>query len=132
MFFNLFFIAYAIYSCVSFCILFGAYSVYCIDMRWSFSCLQKPITIATTDINPYLNWIFCNEIKFLNFQLNVCNLINVCYSMCIHICKCTLSKQSVSITTKVFSSNTANGEVYSIHNYVINLVSDLSKSVVFS
>jgi len=33
--------------------------------------------------------------------------------------------QSVPITTKVMSSNPANGEVYSIQHYVIKFVSDL-------
>jgi len=33
--------------------------------------------------------------------------------------------QSVSITTKVVSSNKAHGEVYSIQNYAIKLVCDL-------
>ena len=33
--------------------------------------------------------------------------------------------QSVPITTKVVSSNTAHGEVYSIQHYVIKFVSDL-------
>jgi hypothetical protein len=33
--------------------------------------------------------------------------------------------QSVPITTKVVSSNPANGEVYSIEHYVIKFVSDL-------
>jgi hypothetical protein len=36
-----------------------------------------------------------------------------------------LPVQSVPITTKVVSSNPANGEVYSIQQYVIQFVSDL-------
>jgi hypothetical protein len=36
-----------------------------------------------------------------------------------------LPMQSVLITTKVMSSNPANGEVYSIQHYVIKFVSDL-------
>jgi hypothetical protein len=36
-----------------------------------------------------------------------------------------LPVQSVSITTKVVSSNPVHGEVYSIQHYVIQFVSDL-------
>ena len=36
-----------------------------------------------------------------------------------------LPVQSVPITTKVVSSNLVHGEVYSIHHFVIKLVSDL-------
>ena len=36
-----------------------------------------------------------------------------------------LPMQSLPITTKVVSSNTAHGEAYSIQDYVINFVSDL-------
>ena len=36
------------------------------------------------------------------------------------------------ITTKVVSSNSVQGEVYSIQHYVIKFVSDLRQSVVFS
>jgi hypothetical protein len=36
-----------------------------------------------------------------------------------------LSMQSVPITTKVVSSNLAQGEVYSLQHYVIKFVSDL-------
>jgi hypothetical protein len=36
-----------------------------------------------------------------------------------------LSLQSVSITTEVVSSNSVDGEVYSIQHYVIKFVSDL-------
>jgi hypothetical protein len=36
-----------------------------------------------------------------------------------------LTMQSVPITTKVVSSNTAHGEMYSIQYYVIKFVSDL-------
>ena len=36
-----------------------------------------------------------------------------------------LPKQSVPITTKVVSSNSVHGEVYSIQHYVIQFVSDL-------
>jgi len=36
-----------------------------------------------------------------------------------------LNVQSVPITTKVVSSNTVHGEVYSIQHYVIKFVSDL-------
>ena len=39
--------------------------------------------------------------------------------------------QSVPITTKVVSSNLVYGEVYSIQHYVIKLVNDLVRSVVF-
>jgi len=35
--------------------------------------------------------------------------------------------QSVPITTKVVSSNTVHGEVYSIQHYVIKFVSDLGQ-----
>ena len=35
--------------------------------------------------------------------------------------------QSVSITTKIVSSNLAHGEVHSIKHYVIQFVSDLGK-----
>ena len=36
-----------------------------------------------------------------------------------------LSVQSVPITTTLLTSNIAHGEVYSIHHYVVNFVSDL-------
>ena len=36
-----------------------------------------------------------------------------------------LPVQSVPVTTNVVSSNPVHGEVYSIHHYVINFVSDL-------
>jgi hypothetical protein len=39
--------------------------------------------------------------------------------------------QSVSITTKVVSSNPAHSEVYSIQHYVIEFVSDLRQVAVF-
>ena len=38
---------------------------------------------------------------------------------------CTLPMQSMPITTKVMSLNTAHGEVYLIQHYVIKFVSDL-------
>jgi hypothetical protein len=38
-----------------------------------------------------------------------------------------LPMQSVSITTKVVSSNTVRGEVYSMQHYVIKFVSDLQQ-----
>jgi hypothetical protein len=42
------------------------------------------------------------------------------------VVKFTLSVQSVPITTKVVSSNPADGgEVYSIQHYVIKIISDL-------
>ena len=41
------------------------------------------------------------------------------------------SKQSVSLTTKVVSSNPADGEVYSIQHYMIKFVSDLRQVGVF-
>jgi len=37
----------------------------------------------------------------------------------------TLPMQSVTITTKVVSSNSAHSKVYSMQHYVINFVSDL-------
>ena len=37
------------------------------------------------------------------------------------------SVQSMSITTKVMSSNPVHGEVYSMHHFVIKFVSDLSQ-----
>ena len=43
-----------------------------------------------------------------------------------------LPMQSVHILTKVVSSNTAHGEVYSLQHYVIKFVSDLWQVVVFS
>jgi hypothetical protein len=39
---------------------------------------------------------------------------------------------SVAITTKVVSSNPADGEVYSIQHYVIKFVNDLRQVSVFS
>jgi hypothetical protein len=38
-----------------------------------------------------------------------------------------LPMQSVSITTKVLSSNTVRGEVYSMQHYVIKFVRDLQQ-----
>ena len=38
-----------------------------------------------------------------------------------------LPKQSVPITTKVVSSNSVHGEVYSLQHYVIKFVSDLQQ-----
>jgi len=43
-----------------------------------------------------------------------------------------LPMQSVPITTKVVSLNPAHGKMYLIQHYVINFVSDLLQSVVFS
>jgi hypothetical protein len=43
-----------------------------------------------------------------------------------------LPVQSVPITTKVVSSNPADGEVYSIQHYVIKFVNDLRQVSVFS
>jgi hypothetical protein len=43
-----------------------------------------------------------------------------------------LPVQSVSISTKVVRSNPVHGEVYSIQHYVIKIVNDLRRSVVFS
>jgi len=40
--------------------------------------------------------------------------------------------QSVFITTKVVRSNPDHGEVYSKQHYLINIVSDFGRSVVFS
>jgi hypothetical protein len=40
--------------------------------------------------------------------------------------------QSVSITTKIVSSNPAHGEMYSIQHYVIKFVGDLRRSMDFS
>jgi hypothetical protein len=40
--------------------------------------------------------------------------------------------QSMPITTKVVTSNVTHGEVYSIHHYVIKLVSDLQQVGLFS
>jgi len=43
-----------------------------------------------------------------------------------------LPMQSVPITTKVVSLNPTHGKMYLIQHYVINFVSDLLQSVVFS
>ena len=43
-----------------------------------------------------------------------------------------LPVQSMLIITKVVSSNSVHGEVYSIQHYVIMFVSDLRQAVVFS
>jgi hypothetical protein len=40
--------------------------------------------------------------------------------------------ESVRIITKIVSSNSVHGEVYSIQHYVIQFVSDCDRSVVFS
>jgi len=42
-----------------------------------------------------------------------------------------LPVQSVHFTTKVVSSNSVHGEVYSMHHYVLNFVSDLRQVGVF-
>ena len=41
------------------------------------------------------------------------------------MCKVFLPLKSVSITTKVVSSNPTRGEVYSIQHYVIKFVNDM-------
>ena len=66
--------------------------------------------------------------------LYTCNVINFVFVCCKLILiymvvgfTTTYTLQSVPVTTKVVSSNSAHSEVYSIQHYVIKFVSDLRK-----
>ena len=68
-----------------------------------------------------------SELELLKIQLRML----VWYKVKVMIYDFQLPMQSVSITTKVVSSNPVHGEVYSIQHYVLKFVSNLWQVGVF-
>ena len=81
-------------------------SAYCMENRSLFACKRQ---LAIVEIKTEMYQIFSYELILLNGFLGA--------GMIVHM-------QSVSITTKVVSSNPAHGEVYSLQHYVIKFVSN--------
>jgi hypothetical protein len=70
-------------------------------------------------VNTVYKWFLSDELTRLNWELSLVVVI--------WLLDLQLTMQSVPITTKFVSSNSAHGEVYSIQYYVIKFVSDLQQ-----